>query len=353
MTTDKECCGKCSQPGCTVEQDGTCLEGFDTLTDCPHFVADKEAGGVSRSEPTVKEAPDERETYVALHDGEGLRLDNAGSVMRRSPTKLIVLAGTVDSGKTTLLATLYECFQDGDFGGVRFAGSKTLLGFERRCYLARISCLSEKPETERTKPGDEGVLLHLSTRKTDSCTPKVDMLLTDISGEIFKLIRSSSDECKRHEVIRRADHFVLLFDGAKIADTQLRQENFVAGKTLLRSCLDEGMLSAKTVIDVVITKWDIIDALKNEPREASEKFIEMINEDIQKILSGRSNLLNVYKIAARPEKSDLDFAFGLNEMFECWLEPSVNLLDYDEMYSVEADNLPDRSFGRYGFTRFL
>jgi hypothetical protein len=350
MTTDKECCGRCSQPDCTVENDGTCLEGFDDLNDCPHFVPEDVPSGPPPQEQIEERAQVGKIEYVVLHDGEGLRIDDAGIVMRRSPTKVIIVAGTADSGKTTLLASLYECFNEGGVGGALFAGSKTLLGFERRCHLARISCGAENPDTERTKPGDEGVLLHLCTRTSELNMPAVDMLLTDISGEIFKEIRSSSDECKRHEIIRRADHFVLLFDGARIIDMQSRHQNYISGRTLLRSCMDSGMLESKTVVDIVFTKWDRIHALEGDAAENVKQFIGMVCDEIKKLFSEKGNSLNFYEVAARPKNSELEFGHGLSELFACWSKHNVeegHLLDENEIYASQG-----RYFKRYSLARF-
>lgn len=350
MTTNQECCGKCSQPGCTVEKDGTCLEGFENLLECPHFIPEEPSSETPLKEQVEEHAFTRTVEYIELHDGEGLRIENAGIVMRKSPTKIVVVAGTEESGKTTLLASLYECFQEGDFGGMLFAGSKTLRGFERRCHLARISSEAKCPDTERTKPGDEGVLLHLRTRDSQLNEPQVDVLLTDISGEIFKLIRSSSEECKRHEIIRRADHFVLLLDGAKIIDPKSRQQNYISGRTLLRSCLDSGMLGPKTKIEIVLTKWDLLHALSAEKKEEVKQFIDIVHSEIRKLFSGKNNVLEFFEIAARPVDSDLPFAYGLGDLFICWLESDVGqryLSSENEWMRSQG-----RSFERYSLARF-
>src|SRR5258706_16328307 len=103
---------------------------------------------------------------LGLPRGEGYRLDSGGAneVTAQSLTNVILFAGTAESGKTTLLATLYLLFQKGPFATFSFAGSRTLVGFERRVHNARLSSKLSIPRTERSKSSE---LLHLPVRKTD------------------------------------------------------------------------------------------------------------------------------------------------------------------------------------------
>src|SRR4051812_6581560 len=56
----------------------------------------------------------------------------ASGLSARERATVIVLAGAVASGKTTLITALYERFGHGPIAGHRFAGSLTLPGFEAR-----------------------------------------------------------------------------------------------------------------------------------------------------------------------------------------------------------------------------
>ncbi len=91
----------------------------------------------------------------------GLELDpiSGMEITRAALTRVIVLAGSEASGKTTLLVSLYERFQEGAFTEYLFAGSRTLLGLEMRCHRARIQSGASKPDTERTRfLREEGVV---------------------------------------------------------------------------------------------------------------------------------------------------------------------------------------------------
>src|SRR4051794_8869948 len=80
---------------------------------------------VAVSEP---EAPVEPE-WVELPSGEALSEQEAEETMKVSPTKVVLVAGENDAGKTSLLCGVYEQYLKGDFAGYRFAGSRTLRAF--------------------------------------------------------------------------------------------------------------------------------------------------------------------------------------------------------------------------------
>jgi len=199
----------------------------------------------------------EADEFVKLPEGGAFDLLSASVVTCANSTQVIVLAGGIGSGKTTLLASIYEKFQKSPFAGYIFAGSLTLPAFERRCHLARIASERSQPDTERTK-GMEDTLLHLRVRKQDLSYPSQDLLFTDLGGERFRLARDSTEECRRLEILLRADHFVLLMDGEKLAQVEDRLQARASSRSLLRSCLDAQMLGAHSYVDVLFTKWDLV-----------------------------------------------------------------------------------------------
>ena len=125
---------------------------------------------------------------------------------------------TVESGKTTLLTSMYESFQDAPFGGYEFAGSATLPGFEQRCHEGRIESEGLGAHTLRTPAAVGASFLHLRLRTEDESREFSDLLLSDISGELFDRAKDSTDECKALSFLRRADRLVLLLDGARLAN---------------------------------------------------------------------------------------------------------------------------------------
>ena len=148
----------CNQKGCLVVEGGSCLEGFSTISECPHA-----SFGEEKERPQTESASEEIEYDDAIHfhSGEALTYPEGSSILRRAGGKVIVVIGAQFSGKTTLLSRIYEEFERGKFAGMRFAGSMTLLEYSRRCWLASCGSMRKKPDTERTKDWESDRLLHL------------------------------------------------------------------------------------------------------------------------------------------------------------------------------------------------
>lgn len=254
---------------------------------------------------------------IDLPSGDYLDVVSSSAITTASRTRVIVIAGGEECGKTTLLASIYEKFQEGPFGGLLFAGSRTLPGFEARCHLARIVSDRARPETERTKARLEDMLLHLRLRADASDADPYDLLFTDLAGERFRLARDSTEECKKLRIIRRADHFVLMLDGERLSTIEQREEAYTDGRSLLRSCLDATMLGKDSLVDVLVSKSDII---KSRAEDADlQAFIESVRSEMKREFATRVGRLRFFDVAARPESPVLPFAHNLDKCFPSWV----------------------------------
>jgi hypothetical protein len=338
---------KCKKEGCKIEENGKCLEGHIDLEKCPHYIGtgqDMRETEPSRQIPSESPAPPK---MIDLPSGEDLDFGLANTIMAAAITRVIVLAGAVKSGKTTVLASIHEKFQEGDFAGYIFAGSDTLVGFERRCYLSRIASGRTEPATERSKPGFEQVLLHLKVREKELSGPVVNMLFQDISGETFRMARDSTEDCKRLQILRRADHVVLFIDGEKLAQDDKRQEAFMDAELLLRSCIESGMLGRKSFVEVLFSKVDLLKVQKPEEEEKVKRFQEHVKKTLNKRYMRELGSLRIFSVAARPiTESMLPFGFGLKEIFSYWVETTP-------IYVREKINHQDDINIRREFDRYL
>jgi hypothetical protein len=319
--------GVCKQSGCTVTTTGKCLEGFPTLDECPHFTPDIEADNYDE-EQLEGEAPDPALTRTSINPpsevvmmpfGDDLTSSTSKRIMGRAKTRVIVLAGDVDSGKTTLLTAIYEKFLDGPFAGYMFARSDTVPGLERRCHLSRIPSERMSPDTERTR--GPMTLLHLRVRRIGNVDPSQDILFSDISGEDFEAARNSIDVCKQMTILKRADHCLLLLDGRKLASLELRQKAFRGGEMLLRSLLDSEMLGKQSLVDVLFTKYDLISSDINHQ---TEEFLSYIQQELLKKFANRLARIRFHRIAARPpQPGSVEPAYGLEGAFSSWVEETA------------------------------
>jgi hypothetical protein len=262
-------------------------------------------------EPDGTSIPD----VVQLPSGDALDLLTAAQVTAAFDARVIVIAGAEASGKTTLITTIYEAFQAGPFAGFRFAGSRTLVGFEQRCHRARIASGAAAADTDRTKV-ERPRLLHFAVHSTEPGTTRQHVLLTDIAGEIFRLARDSTAECKKIGLLLRADTFVVLLDGKKLADPKTRADAAADGLSLIRSCLDAKMIGRATHLNIVVTKRDEVEA----KGQAALDYVEHVRNDAEQRFGTRVGRLAFTRIAARPIAGrGLDFAHGCDALVEQWV----------------------------------
>lgn len=281
-------------------------------------MADKDTGSAtdkpSESLATPEQAAD---LAVELPSGGDLTPDDAAGITIAFLTRLVLVAGEAESGKTTLLTTIYEKFNEGPFANFLFAGSATLVGWEKRCHFARIASGAEKAETERTQ-GLKQQLLHLRVRAADCAQTEQDVLFTDLSGEVFKLIRDSTAECQQFGMLKRADHLVLLIDGKKLANMAARHEALTNSISLLRSCVDAGMVGPRSFVDVAFSKYDVLATAG----EQTSEFLRFATETITSRFAAKVGRLRFYNIAARPESEEIEFGFGIAGLLHSWVEDS-------------------------------
>ena len=282
--------------------------------------------------------------WVELPEGADLDPAAAERIARAAITRVVLVAGAADCGKTTLVAAIYESFQRGPFAGGLFAGSETLLGFERRCHLARIESGRVVADTARTLNTGGLRWLHLRVRPTGHDGAPRDLLVSEIAGDVFRLAKDSTEECRRLTIGRRADHFVILVDGAKVVQRQHRLTATNDAALFLRSCLDAEMLGRSSFVDMVITKWDLAAAAP----EATEielnvtAFVERTRQHCE----GRLGRLRFLRVAARPlPRSGLPFAHGLADVVAPWVTESPRLLERAPASAPMPEGAPE--FDRY------
>ena len=258
---------------------------------------------------------EEKPKVIQFREGDYLSAVEAGEVVRAVPTSVIVVAGVVGSGKTTLVAGLYGLFHKGPFAGYSFAGSRTLPGFERRCHLARLASGRQTPATERTKHTDTHHLLHLRLAEF-SPLRHYDVLFSDIYGEAFRRAADSAEECRKFIVLKRADHVAVLIDGEKAVSRQDRQGTFSSADAFIGQCHDSEMLGKTSSVQAVVTKWDLVAS--SSPADST--FVESKLQWLSDRHGARLGQLSNHKVAIQPPGGGaIKAGYGMENLLRLWI----------------------------------
>lgn len=274
---------------------------------------------------TVEKTPE----FIDLPQGKELNDVAALDLAKSRPVQWIVLAGPSDSGKTTLLTSLYELFQWRKVEGYAFAGSNTLPAFEERCYLSRRDSGNVMPHTPRTPyKGPHPEYLHLRIRQTEGLRSVRDFLFTDVSGEMFEHARDSTAECKEMTFLKRAHHFLLFLDSAKGVQQDKRWAMFEDGRSLLRSCVDSAMIPANCMVNIVWSRFDYFAA--KEADDSHRTFRTQAEEELHRTFDALIPRLMFSQIAARPlEAPGLHFGHGVSPLLKQWAATPLEMKALD------------------------
>ena len=209
---------QCRNQDCRVSETGKCVEGL-APDKCPHVVRD--AAG-----PQPAEASDAKEEHASAPDirlskSERLALSDASAVLRSAPTRVVAIIGPTSCGKTSMIASLCDLFQQGKVGSLQFAGSRTLFAFEQACHHARAASRRTSPESEHTSLASGLGFYHLAMRKAASSNI-LHLLLADRSGEDYRSAADDPSISGEFVEIRRADTVAVLVNGELLLDLKAR-----------------------------------------------------------------------------------------------------------------------------------
>ncbi|MBK9616757.1 MAG: hypothetical protein IPO35_15100 [Uliginosibacterium sp.] len=242
---------QCANPDCKIGTGGRCLEGFPDATACPNY--GKALVIVASTDPThIKAAP----TGVRLPHAESLSLNEATLMVRHGPSSVISLVGPHDSGKTSLIAGMYDLLQLGTVGRYAFAGSSTMHAFERACHDSRRESQRDVAHMERTERG-QILFFHLDLVDADSAEKRA-ALLGNRAGEEYMFVQNEPDLANGYPELKRADVLTILVDGAKLLDAGERHQVRAQVRLTLRAFVEVGVAPVSQRLAVVLTKLDAV-----------------------------------------------------------------------------------------------
>jgi phage terminase Nu1 subunit (DNA packaging protein) len=265
---------------------------------------------------------EEKNDIVNLPLGEALYIEDTYPITSRDKTKLIVLAGPAECGKTTLITTLYQLFHIGPIDELFFAGSQTIKGFEQRAYHTRTNSGMNIPNTPRTRLGSLNSFLHLKLWNSANKN-KHTLLLTDFSGEDFKNARANVELMREDfSLIMRADSLLILIDGDSITKIDERHSAIQFTQELLTTIKNARILKNNTKIYFVISKEDLVESrCENNPE--LKKYVDGIPDKLKNKFNDLENEIKFYKVAAMPEDiTRLSVGYGINELIKDLIKES-------------------------------
>lgn len=288
----------------------------------------------------VTEAP----TFIELFPGGALGPADADAVTLRSPAQLIVLAGAEGSGKTTVLVSIYERLSLGGFASFQFAGSRSLLGFEEICHLNRLKSGNARPDTQRTVPVEEAAYYHFALSRKGQ---RQHVLLSAVSGELFRLARNAREDCARLTFLLRANTIAVLVDGARLVVPESRENAVSDAAGILSSFLDAEMLGPHTRVEFVFSKLDRVVAAGDAAEDLLKKTEAKLETKFRRHVPG----LVFRRIAARPDAaSGSDLEDGLAEAFNSWSDPRFPAAVDKKLQSAPPTD--EREFIKFGWRYF-
>lgn len=276
---------------------------------------------------------------IRLWSGGVLDNRNASDVLRNRGGRVIAIVGPTESGKTSLIAGVYDLFQIGEVGTIRFRGSRTLPAFERICHHTRSVSRRRTPDTTRTPIGAVS-FFHLELVDGSTGGHGVSLLLADRAGEEY---RSAMDDIRNvydFNELFRADSVSILVDGEKILGSG--RYNLVNDiKMILQGLQEGGGLSNGVPLAVVLTKLDAVES--SEHRDRGRTTFRRLVGDIQRLFRDSVATIDVFYVAASPKTDGAAKGTGLKNLITFWMENRRSISP------VSQDPVDfSRAFGRFG-----
>lgn len=304
----------CANPDCRVAQDDKCVEGFD-IGSCPHY----------GHAPAEAEDDDTEVDEEAITDGVGLlgadtlTLQEAARLLRAGAARIIAIIGPLDAGKTSLIASLYDLFQEGPVAGVEFARSRSFHAFEHTCHDARAASRRGVPHINRT-PRGEVRFYHLDVGG-GAAGDALALALGDRSGEEYREAADDVSIVTSFPEVQRADSLTLLVDGERLLDAGARHNLCSEITMILQALIDGGAVKVGQRLALVLTKIDLVQASHDQAR--AETDFEQLLAQIERLFGGEFSTIKPFRVAASPRSADLPRGTGVAELLTFWLEPTV------------------------------
>jgi Double-GTPase 2 len=211
-----------------------------------------------------------------ITNDRALLLSETEDLAARHGLTVVLVAGEVDCGKTTLLVAVWNTLmQYGAIGDTKFSGSRTALGFERRAWLSRFTSQGDQPDTQRTREQDNG-FVHLRLCRDERLH---EVVFSDVAGETFKRVRQGSPFRTEINWLARTNHSLILVDGEAVASNANRSTALSNSRRLIAQL---GKAEIPSRLAVVLAKSDRISEEVRPKWEAEAQVLLQLAQKVDK-----------------------------------------------------------------------
>ena len=305
----------CASRECRIAQGGKCIEGHDDLANCPFY--GREPEGVDDKQGDVGQ--DTAVVFDGLLLPDALPLDQGGTdkILAMLPSRMIGVIGAYNSGKTSIIAGLFDLFQLGPISDNTFAGSSTLHGLEMICHDARVASERDQPHSERTKRG-EARFYHIDVRHNGSLQ---SLLIADRSGEEYEEVADLAANAAGMFELRRADVITIVADGRRLASPSDRADVMGNIPLIVRGMVENGAFLRKPNLAIVLTKDDAVQA--SPRKERVEQDFRAIADGVRHAFAEHFGEFGSFVTCASPANTNVKRGAGLSELLDFWMKPAA------------------------------
>jgi hypothetical protein len=273
-----------------------------------------ESGG-GKGMPSAFRSPEPER--VAIAPSESFEYEDAARFLARTEAIVVTLIGDRESGKSTLICSIYDRFLHGPFAGLQSSGVLTITGLEKRAHLERVESGKTTPDTQHTSLGEGLRYFHFGTSSEEEREKRSAILVSDRAGESYKNARGNPTLLSALIELPLADYLVVMVDGRRVAELTTRAGSFFAVRQMLQLLADHQPKDANYQIEVVITKVDLIETAQDavELRASINDFKNRLKGSF----ADRFNSLVFFEIAARATQGEYPAAYGVEQLLQSWL----------------------------------
>ncbi|WLO87362.1 hypothetical protein IFU33_22890 (plasmid) [Pantoea agglomerans] len=270
--------------------------------------------------PDGERAPESDPRWAVLPQSAVLSVEAADDFLCWRDATVVAIVGERNGGKTTLVTELYSCFLRGSFAETLFCHSLSLMGFEQRCFQSRAQSGGLHPETPRTSKQEGLSFFHLGLAN-ESDLKRHDLLISERAGEVYREIRDRPERAAKMVELRKASSVVFIIDGERVSCPLKRHEAYSSVRHLIRATISSDNLPARAQVQLVTTKYDL---LEGEACEGARESLTEFERSIVKLVAGRYEVSN-FHTAARDPRPGAQPARGLAPLLRSWLRPPVKM----------------------------